>query len=204
MTKIKICGITSFADIDCINEYKPDYAGFVMFFPKSRRNISAGTAKQLLSRLDKSIKSVAVTVSPTPEQVKLAEDLGFDFIQIHGELYEDTLKSTSIPILRAFNVTDINSFEKYKKCEKIAGYIFDSRTPGSGQTFDWNILKNIHINGKTFILAGGLEPENVARAINLIHPDGVDVSSGVESDGVPGKDKKKIELFVNNVRNAYL
>ena len=70
-------------------------------------------------------------------------------------------------------------------------------------TFDWNILKNIHIDGKTFILAGGLEPENVARAINLIHPDGVDVSSGVESDGVPGKDKKKIELFVNNVRNAY-
>ena len=120
MTKIKICGITSFADIDCINEYKPDYAGFVMFFPKSRRNISADTARQLLSRLDKNIKSVAVTVSPTPEQVKSAENLGFDFIQIHGELYEDTLKSTSIPILRAFNVTDINSFEKYKKCEKIA------------------------------------------------------------------------------------
>lgn len=204
MTKIKICGITSFADIDCINEYKPDYAGFVMFFPKSKRNISVNTAKLLLGRLNKSIKSVAVTVSPTPEQVKSAEDIGFNFIQIHGKLTEDTLKSTTIPIFRAFNVIDIDSFEKYGKCEKIAGYVFDSRTPGSGQTFDWSIVKNIPRDGKTFILAGGLNPENVKQAINLIHPDGVDVSSGVESDGGQGKDKNKIELFVKNVRNADL
>ena len=78
--KVKICGITSAEDIKIVNACKPDFAGFVMFFPKSKRNISPETAKSLIETLNKNVLSVAVTVSPTLEQVKTAYDCGFDYI----------------------------------------------------------------------------------------------------------------------------
>ena len=74
--KVKICGITSAEDIKIVNACEPDFAGFVMFFPKSKRNLSPETAKSLIEMLDKNVLSVAVTVSPTLEQVKTAYDCG--------------------------------------------------------------------------------------------------------------------------------
>ncbi|MCD8025658.1 MAG: phosphoribosylanthranilate isomerase [Clostridiales bacterium] len=202
MTKIKICGITAAKDIEYVNEFMPDYAGFVMFFPKSKRNISAQTAKSLLKNLSPAVTSVAVTVSPSSEQIELAKECGFNLIQIHGEISDEVLQNSPLPVLRAFNVDDMDNFEKYQRCKSIVGYVFDAHKPGSGKTFDWSVLNNINCGDKTFILAGGLNPENVFNAVKNVRPDGVDVSSGVESDSGSGKDRGKIERFISAVRLA--
>lgn len=200
MTKIKICGITTLQDVEYLNTYKPDFAGFVMFFPKSKRNITSDTARVLLNKLDSSIKSVAVMVSPTCEQIKTAENCGFDYVQIHGELNREVIDCAKIPILRAFNVTNMQEFEIYKSDDKIAGFVFDAVTPGSGKTFDWSLVPKIPNSGKIILLAGGLTPNNVRNAIDAIHPYGVDVSTGVENDNANGKNKDKIKMFIENVR----
>lgn len=201
LTKIKICGMTNQSDIKCVNENNVDFAGFVMFFPKSRRNIGPGTAMELLKCLNSSIKSVAVVVSPTLEQLTEIEQIGFDYIQIHGELRGEVLESAKIPILRAFNVSNANEFNKYRNCDKIAGFVFDAAEPGSGKVFDWSTVKNIECpNGKIMLLAGGLNPDNVKYAVEYLNPYGVDVSSGVEKPDGSGKDSDKVCEFVQRVR----
>lgn len=200
MTKVKICGITTLDDVEYLNEFKPDFAGFVMFFSKSKRNIDENKAKKLLACLDSSIKSVAVMVSPTMEQIKTAEDCGFDYVQIHGEVEDKILAGSPLPVLRAFNVSDIDNFPRYSKIDNIKGYVFDSQNYGSGKTFDWTLLDKLPRDGKLFILAGGLDPQNVALAIKTVKPDGVDVSSGVENDNGQGKSRDKVKMFINNAK----
>lgn len=200
MTRVKICGIRDKKEIEFLNEIKPDFAGFVMFFEKSKRNIEPVRAKELLSCLDKNIKSVAVTVSPKMEQVKQVFECGFDLIQIHGEVSDEVLSNPYLKVLRAFNVTDIDNIAKYGNNPNIVGYVFDAAVPGSGKLFDWNILENISCDSKLLFLAGGLTPENVATAINTVNPDVVDVSSGVEGEN--GKSREKIVRFISNARDC--
>lgn len=203
MTKIKVCGIICEDDIKILNEVKPEFAGFVMFYPKSRRNISPEKAKSLLKLLDRDIKSVAVTVSPSEEQIKIAAECGFDYIQIHGEAESNLIAQAPLPVLRAFNVTDIDKIKNCQKTDNIAGYVFDSHTPGSGKVFDWDILSDICMGDKMMILAGGLNVDNVLSAIKKAAPDVVDVSSGVECSNRMGKDREKIFAFVEKVRSVY-
>ena len=203
--KVKICGITSAEDIKIVNACKPDFAGFVMFFPKSKRNISPETAKSLIETLDKNVLSVAVTVSPTLEQVKTAYDCGFDYIQIHGEVGEDVLSNPYLKVIRAFNVSDLEKFDEYRMNQNIVGYVFDAHEPGSGKTFDWSVngaLLSVReqFADKAFILAGGLNSENVQTGISIFAPDIVDVSSGVENDNGIGKNRDKIMEFVRKVK----
>lgn len=148
-TKIKICGMTCEADIKAVNTYLPDYIGFVLFFPKSNRNITIEQAEHLLEKVDKKIRTVAVVVSPTTEQIRQIEKAGFDYIQIHGTVTEDVYKQCKLPILRAFNVSDLDKLNEYEAKDKIKGYVFDSKTPGSGKTFDWSLLDNIRQRQKT-------------------------------------------------------
>ena len=153
---------------------------------------------------------VAVTVSPTPELVKDIEDAGFDMVQIHGELSEETLDAVSIPVIRAFHAGDTEAYRAYEDCPKIAAYLFDAQSPGSGRTFDWNALDAISgekalPDEKMIFLAGGLHGGNVREAIEHVHPDVVDVSSGVEKDAVAAdgaviKDREKIKEFIRKVR----
>ncbi len=200
--KIKICGITRTEEAQYLNEQQTDFAGFVLFFPKSRRNITIGQAAEIMGLLDDSIKKIAVVVSPDTEQIRQIEDAGFDFIQIHGALTEDVLSAVSLPVLKAFNVSDMEQYPVWRQCEKIAGYVFDAAEPGSGKTFDWDLVQTVPRDEKLLILAGGLNPDNVAQAVRAIRPDGVDVSSGVEFDDKPGKDPAKIRKFIQNARNA--
>lgn len=197
-TKIKICGLTSPAEARYLNENHVDFAGMVLFFPKSKRNISIEQAKEIMAALDASIKRVAVVVSPSIEQVRQIETAGFDYIQIHGEIPETAI---AIPILKAFNVSDMGSYEKYHNDSRIAGYVFDAIEPGSGKTFDWKLVDNIPRDEKLLLLAGGLNPDNVRMAIEAVHPDGVDVSSGVENDDKAGKNPEKIHDFVAAVKS---
>ncbi len=197
-TKIKICGLTSPAEARYLNENHVDFAGMVLFFPKSKRNISIEQAMEIMAALDASIKRVAVVVSPSIEQVRQIEAAGFDYVQIHGEIPETETEAEAaiaIPILKAFNVSDMGSYEKYHNDSRIAGYVFDAIEPGSGKTFDWKLVDNIPRDEKLLLLAGGLNPDNVRMAIEAVHPDGVDVSSGVENDNGAGKNPERIRAF---------
>lgn len=197
-TKIKICGLTSPAEARYLNENHVDFAGMVLFFPKSKRNISIEQAKEIMAALDASIKRVAVVVSPSIEQIKQIEAAGFDYIQIHGKIPETEVET---PILKAFNVSDMGSYEKYHNDSRIAGYVFDAIEPGSGKTFDWKLVDDIPRDEKLLLLAGGLNPDNVRMAIEAVHPDGVDVSSGVENDDKAGKNPEKIHDFVAAIKS---
>ncbi|MGN0462608.1 MAG: phosphoribosylanthranilate isomerase [Ruminococcus sp.] len=200
--KIKVCGLTTKKEAEFLNENKVDLAGMVMFFPKSKRNITPDTAREIISSLDKRIKKVAVVVSPTYDEIKIIESLDFDYVQIHGELSEKLESKINLPILKAFNIKDMDMYERYRTSQKVAGYVFDAQEPGSGKVFDWSLVKTLPKDDKILILAGGLNPENVAKAIEYIHPDGVDVSSGVEFSDKPGKDPEKIKRFVENARKC--
>lgn len=196
--QIKICGLTDVREAEYLNKNQVDYAGIVLFYEKSRRNMSVESAKPILEALSPDIKRVAVTVSPTAEQVRQAADAGFDYVQIHGEIQPGVLDV--LPVFKAFNIKDMEELPYYQSCPQIIGYVFDACEPGSGKAFDWNLVKSLPRDGKLFILAGGLCAENVAEAIAFVKPDGVDVSSGVEYPDGSGKDVARIDAFVESAR----
>ena len=180
---VKICGITDVEETEYLNENNVDMAGMVLYFPKSKRNITLEKAKEIMASLNENIKKVAVVVSPS-------------FVQIHKDLPDGLFNETLIDVLKAFNVNDLEELGKYKNIENIKGYVFDAPTYGSGETFDWSLLNNIKRDDKLFILAGGLNGDNVRDGIKAVQPDGVDVSSGVENDNGVGKSREKIREFV--------
>lgn len=202
--EIKICGITKEYEIDKLIEQKVEYAGFVINYPRSKRNNSLEEVEGLLKYIKEkqgNIKTVAVTVSPTLKQIKQIEQLGFDILQVHKDLLPQVLEETRLPIFRAINIgedADIN----VEDSEKIIGVLVDAKIPGNGEVFDWNKIKGFDRKNKKFILAGGLNKSNIREGIFKVNPDIVDCSSGVESDNkeIVGKDVKKIEEFVKEVR----
>lgn len=203
--KVKMCGITRPYETDIINDIKPDYIGIVMYFPKSKRNVPPDEAGMLIDRICSDVKKVAVTVSPTPEQIEEISELGFDIVQIHGKVDDNLIKGAKIPVWKAFNVKDMDMYTHYQKIENIQGYVFDAGEPGSGRTFDWDSLTGISRDDRLFVLAGGLTPYNVSKVIDMVHPDVVDVSSGIEYDEVlgvkkAGKDPEKMYLMIKKSR----
>ncbi|MCR4990787.1 MAG: phosphoribosylanthranilate isomerase [Lachnospiraceae bacterium] len=213
--KIKICGITTEKEIKMLNEAKVDYAGFV-FYEKSKRYILPEKACEIAKGLDPGIRKVAVTVSADAKTAKKIEELGFDIIQIHGELKEEVLRSVNIPVWRALNVKDMDESQEKTELldhlpldlgQKIEAFVVDAPSFGSGHPFNWAKSKRLKKAGTTsppqkrmFVLAGGLNSENVSEGIKLFKPDIVDVSSSVE--GQKGKDEKKVKEFVNEVRRC--
>lgn len=196
---VKVCGLTDTVEADYLNKNKVDLAGFVLFFPKSKRNISIEKAEQIMAELDENIKKVAVIVSPDESEIQQINGSGFDYVQIHGEIKDRLLEQISKPVFKAFNIKDIKNIHKYQNNAKIVGYVFDAAVPGSGKVFDWSILNDIKRDAKTFILAGGLNDSNVREAVKLVNPDVVDVSSGVEYDSGSGKDPEKIKQFIRQL-----
>ncbi|MCQ2492771.1 MAG: phosphoribosylanthranilate isomerase [Lachnospiraceae bacterium] len=198
-TKIKICGLSRPIDIDYVNEAKPDLIGFIINFPKSIRNIDPNKAKELKALLDPGIKAVGVFVDEKAEVIaKLANEKTIDLIQLHGkedEAFVHRLKQlTHAPIIKAFKggmVTeeDLITFP--------ADYVLIDSGKGSGKTFDWSTIPK---SPKPWFLAGGIGMDNVEEAIKTLHPDVIDLSSSVESDGV--KDKDKILEIVRRIRNV--
>ena len=194
LTKVKLCGLTSLCDIEAVNLLKPDYIGFV-FAPKSKRYISKETAYQLKQQLDSSILAVGVFVNEKPEIIAaLLEEGIINLAQLHGtenEIYITQLRTlTDKPIIQAFRIDTPEDADVAEKCS--ADYILlDSGTGGTGTAFDWTLLKNIK---RPYFLAGGLTPENVGTAVKTLSPYGVDVSSGIETNGLKDKDKMKALL----------
>ena len=197
MTKIKLCGLSRPCDMETANKLKPDYVGFV-FWKKSKRCISPETAESLKSLLIPGIKAVGVFLDETPEQVAALLNRGIvDLAQLHGaedEAYLRTLRSlTDRPLIQAFRV---RSEEDLRRAEESAAEeILLDAGAGTGTSFDWSLLRNMK---RRYFLAGGLDPENVAAAVRMLHPYGVDVSSGIETEN--RKDAKKMADFVAAVR----
>ena len=166
--KIKMCGITTPADVAAVNEVRPDYIGMVMYFPKSKRNVSVETARRLLEELRKDVKKVAVVVSPDAEQIAEIGELGFDVIQIHGQTSDELIESAHLPVWKAFNVKDMDMYPHYQSLSNVAGYVFDAGEPGSGKTFDWNSYgigeRELEI---TALVAEGLSNKEISEKVCL-------------------------------------
>ena len=200
MTKIKICGLSREVDIDYVNEAKPDYIGFILNFPKSRRNITPERAAGLKKNLKSGIRAVGVFVNQPVEAVLDAADtIGLDVIQLHGSEDNDYIKElrnkTDREIWKAFK---IRSAEDLIKAEKSAAdQILLDNGYGTGEVFDWSLAGGIK---RPFLLAGGLTPENIPDAVSRLHPLLLDISSGVETEGY--KDREKILAAVRAARQA--
>lgn len=213
--EVKICGITRDEETAVLNELNVDYAGMVLFFEKSPRNIPITRAAELVKMFKTQIKKVAVMVSPDISQIKEIELAGFDYIQIHKEMSEEVYEEANIPIIRAINIGSnpteelVQSVKELLTKSKIQGILFDAGASGSGKTFDWEIvsglLDTIKASDKKLFLAGGLTCDNIKAAIENVSPDAVDVSSGVEydrSDGIfKGKNPELVKRFVKEVRS---
>ncbi len=199
MTKIKMCGLSRIQDIEAANTLKPDYIGFV-FAAKSKRRVSQLEATKLKSRLNPDIKAVGVFLDDDLDMVAAMMNLGIvDVVQLHGTEDEEYLKKlrtiTDKPVIKAFI---INSADDVKRAEQsTADYILLDGGKGSGKAFDWSLLKEIK---RPYFLAGGLNPKNAAEAVASLKPFAVDVSTGIETDGV--KDAEKMKAFVAAVRKG--
>lgn len=198
-TKIKICGLTTEADIDCVNQLMPEYIGFV-FAKKSRRYLADGEAERLRNRLRPGITPVGVFVNEDPERVAglLARGV-IEVAQLHGqedEAYIARLKSlTDRPLFQAFSISGPEDVDRAERSGADC-ILLDQGAGGTGKAFDWSLAKSIR---RPWFLAGGLDCQNIGEALRTSEPWGVDVSSGVETEGK--KDPTKIRSFVAEVRN---
>lgn len=215
--KVKMCGISKVETIPAVVEAKPDYMGLV--FAPSKRQVTVDQAKTLVEELhkqytkrynngaeqsnDDEIKTVGVFVNETLDNlVSIATEVNLDVVQLHGDEDEAFIQSlkerTNVEVWKAVQIrsaadaeawidssADMLLFDAYHKDER----------GGTGEVFDWSCLDEFE---RPFMLAGGIDSTNVARAIRTVRPYGIDISSGIETDGV--KDDEKITAFTNIVR----
>ena len=201
--KVKVCGITNLEDALAALFYKADALGFV-FFKKSPRYINPAKAANISRILPKKILRVGVFVDADEARVKrIARRCGLNILQFHGEESpEFCLRFKGYKVVKAFRVgksIDLRGIAEYKTY----AYLFDTfdggRAGGTGKKFDWNLLKKLAKIKRPVFLSGGLNSRNVRYALRIIHPDWVDLSSGVESS-LGKKDHKKIRNFITKIK----
>ncbi len=189
--KVKICGLSREEDIDYVNEIKPDFIGFV--FAKSRRQVTLEKAQLLKNKLNEDIPSVGVFVNEDIDFIVELVNLHIiDYVQLHGQEDDNYIQSLknkiNVPLIKAMNIAN------YRQCD-VDYYLMDSPVAGSGKTFDWKLLPKMD---KPYFLAGGINLNNLDEALKQ-DCFGIDLSSGVETNGV--KDKDKIKEVVRRVHN---
>lgn len=199
-TKIKICGLRRKEDIAYVNAARPDYCGFILNVPQSRRNMDPEGLKGLLEELDPGIVPVGVFVNEDTNTIlRIVRESGLKMIQLHGQEGEEmarTIRETAgVPVIKAVSV------KSREDVERAAGFpadylLFDCGTGGTGRSFDWSFLEEAK---QPYFLAGGIGIHNMKEAVERFHPFAVDLSSSVETDGV--KDEKKIADAVHMLRS---
>ena len=209
---MKICGITRKEDLDAAATAGADAVGFVVGVASSPRNIALEKAEKLIRQVPPFVKSVLVTVPKSIDEFETYEKLNPDAIQIHGEnLHAAASVRLKIPntlLIGAVNANLANVLNVVSTTAKIFDAVLldsfaDGRYGGTGIVHDWELSKRVKqvIHPKPLILAGGLNPENVAEAVRTVQPYAVDVSSGVERQ--PGiKDHQKIVEFIKNAKDV--
>lgn len=197
----KVCGIRTLEAANAVEQAGADFIGFV--FAPSKRRISPHDAATISANLSPTIKKVGVFVNESKQNIQyIAKMVGLDYIQLHGDETATFAKSLQLPIIKAFSIDAVHaSTIRTFPCDY---YLIDSPAEkyrgGSGKTFDWNRLTSLQLDHTKLILAGGLSANNVEEALINVQPSGIDVSSGVETDGM--KDSKKIKVFVNKVKTS--
>ena len=202
--EIKVCGINDEISMNTALKFKVDYVGLV-FYPSSPRNISINKSRQLLISRNKTTKIVALTVDPDDDFLfEIKNKVKPDFIQLHGnespKRCEDIKKNLNIPLIKGINVQNkLNLIQLTTDFEDICDILLldapsENLPGGNGKKFDWNILKDYKSRNK-WMLAGGLNIENIKKAIDITRAPAIDISSGLEiMKGV--KDPKLIENFM--------
>jgi phosphoribosylanthranilate isomerase len=201
--EIKICGITNLDDARAAIDAGADYLGFV-FYDKSPRAITPEAARRIRVKLDGNTKCVGVFVNKPPMAVaKIAADCGLDFVQLCGEEQYESFRLLPLPIWRVIRIKN-NILEPEPAKWTAERHVLDSSQAdlygGTGTAMDWSAAARIAQEHK-IMLAGGLTPNNVATALRIVKPFGVDVSSGVELRRGK-KDREKMRFFIEVVKNA--
>lgn len=198
MMQVKICGLSRLVDIDIVNEERPDYCGFIINYPKSKRSLSPEDLSPLLARLGTHISTVGVFVDQPLDLVAgILNRTKIAVAQLHGKEDNEYISrlrlKTSKPIWQAFEVTGIEDIDRAVNSQ--ADLVLLDAGKGAGLAFDWTLLEGFP---RPFALAGGLRLDKLERALRT-GASLLDVSSGVESGGK--KDPEKVKSFVNLVRS---
>ena len=194
MTKVKICGLSTKEAVKTAVSAGADYIGFV--FAPSKRQVTVEQAIELAKFIPSHIQKVGVFISPSrAELLEAVDKVGLDFVQVHGQVADDLFENLSCASIQAVQV-DGDGHVPNSQADYL---LFDAPVAGSGQTFDWGQLDTTELS-QPFFIAGGLNEDNVARAIQHFSPFAVDVSSGVETDGQ--KDHEKIRRFIERVKHG--
>lgn len=204
--KIKFCGTTSLDDALAAVDAGADYLGFI--FAPSSRQVNRQTVQQITGRIPASVVTVGVFVDTSPDEIQeTLKEAGLQVAQLHGNEPPTAARDLAASqVWKAFRIrqeTDLDAIPAYAPW--VSAIMLDAysadQAGGTGLSFDWRFAENSGRFGSPIVLAGGLNPENVARAICQVQPDIVDVSSGVEAS--PGKkDWKKLKAFVDAVKTA--
>jgi phosphoribosylanthranilate isomerase len=204
MVRIKICGITNLEDALLAAELGADALGFILY-PPSPRAIAPDAARAIIAQLPPLVTTVGVFVDEDAATVQeLAAVVGLDWLQLHGQETPDYCRAMGRRVIKAFRIRDENSLADLAAYQGAAqAFLLDTYKKGlvggTGETFDWDLAREARKYGP-IILAGGLTPENVSRAIASAQPQAVDVASGVEL--TPGKkDPNKMAAFFNNLKD---
>jgi phosphoribosylanthranilate isomerase len=206
MVRVKICGITNAADAQAAIDAGANLLGF-NFYRESARYINAAEAARIRAQLPKKVEAVGIFVNALPAEVAtLCKSLKLDAAQLHGDETSETVAqiARSVPVIKAFRVDPDFRLETLKEFSEAFAYLFDAALTGqyggTGRTTDWDVARRAARDHR-IILAGGLKVENVAAAIRIVRPYGVDVASGVESR--PGKkDQGRLREFIREVRRG--
>jgi len=213
MTKVKICGLSTPEAVTASIEHGADFIGFVSY-PPSPRHVDLEVAQYLASFIPDYVEIVGLFVNPTDKDLHdFIQAVPLNIIQLHGDetpvRVAEIRERFGLPVMKAISIAQKSDIEKVKEYTNHCDWLlFDARGEalpgGNGVAFDWRILQDFTVP-KPWMLAGGLNSENVTEALSILKPDAVDVSSGVEQKlegGKPAKDTKKIVSFLNTVKNV--
>ncbi len=209
---IKICGLKSAEAVHAVIDGGASHVGFI-FFEKSPRHIEPGQAATLCEAARDRARVVAVTVNADDDMLAgIVDTVRPDMLQLHGsesiERVQAIKQKFTLPVMKAFAIRDAADLEKARAfAPHIDRLLFDAKPPegselpgGNGVSFDWALLRGFDA-GVPYMLSGGLDADNIVKAITIARPDGIDISSGVETS--PGvKDIKLISNFLQVVKNA--
>ena len=197
---VKICGIKTLAAAQTAVSSGTDFIGFI--FAESSRKVEPEIVGDFGVNLAGHVKKVGVFANQSEQEViKSAEIAGLDYIQLHGNESASFARRMPLPVIKAFAIhseRDLENLHEYP-----ADYLLvdlPKSTSGKGLTLDWDMIRKADLPLEKVILAGGLTPENVGKAINAVSPFAVDVASGVETNGL--KDAVKMKAFINEAKNT--
>ena len=215
MTRVKICGIRTLDDALVAAEAGADFIGLV-FVPGRRRRLEIDAAREIVAGFKGSLETAPKVVGlfadqPLDEVNRTINACNLDLAQLCGAESLDYCQNTAAQVIKVLHIPQgqASSASTQELADKILAHVeaghlvtldrlVEGLQGGTGESFDWSIAAELSQQGHSFLMAGGLSPDNVTDAVAMAHPWGVDVSSGIETDGV--KDHQKIRDFIQNAR----